>query len=1017
MFKMRFEGYYIYSLLVLLFISTCFATEVLINVNSTRDATRGRSSSSVTSSVNANNHFVWKERKPLAVALNSSQNSSTSSNSGSVFQVNKLWTTNTTAFPQNAQDSLSPTLTSANISSDQRSQRPESQGTQDEVFPSQSSVSSQGVRSSSPSVLQSSRPTSIPETGLLFRETLNTGTANNINRRSNNNQQLFPPTEPPSTTQTRPQTLSTSSSRNSGNREDPSQGSPQTRPHVKNDQHSKESPKFGLQDQTGNAGQENKDEGVCGGEVLLSTLPVMISSPGWIRGKKYPRRADCVWSLHGESLERTEGPPFVRLRFIHFDVEDNLDCQYDFLEVNQEKRLCGLILDKEILLNTSVARLVFRSDDNFESRGFILEASHVYDGCIPRITLAGHLAHEVYHTKRINSQATRNRQQLTQQPHNQLPTSTVVTSPMFPENYPDAVDCWTLIRAEDPDGRLTENVTISVAFDFVDMEPDEKCHYDFVEFHDGINSTTGVPGLSIGRFCEFNVQSLEPNQDETSSRTASGQVRGLSTTRGPNFTARRASDTESFTTSPTPSQLMIRSTGPELLIHFHSDQLLNARGYRARVSVDTLDRSVNDMCNWLFDESSKTLKTPNHPDNYPANMDCTIAITAPSFTDKVVIVFDSFRFESDHNCSFDRIEIYDSTASMTTYSPSQEDPAMESAFDLNKRSHSGSFSSSQTMINKNPINKLDETPIRVYCGHKPSRFKYVSRGHRISIRFVSDNAGEYSGFSARYAFARDPANLVKNEGDFEVYPVNASVISGSSHLLSCLPRNRHHPDNENKTITWIKDDRVLRDNGIYNNGTQLLIREFTSSDSGRYICKFGEVFKEAFLTTRQAPCSMIFLKRPQDLIHSEGEDALLECHAVASENKNSKNVRIQWFKDGKAISPDSSFNHRYELLRSGYLVINGVTREDTGFYTCLASSMTDDNCFLESTSFLRVNERVNIDEVCGRPVKGLPSKQKPIVEHGKIVGGADAQKGAFPWQVSQLLQTELCHKLTAVLNR
>jgi hypothetical protein len=330
---------------------------------------------------------------------------------------------------------------------------------------------------------------------------------------------------------------------------------------------------------------------------------------------------------------------------------------------------------------------------------------------------------------------------------------------------------------------------------------------------------------------------------------------------------------------------------------------------------------------------------------------------------------------------------------------------METAFDLNKRSNSLLKSTgTQTTIHKKPINRLEQTPIRVYCGHKPSRFKYVSRGHRITIRFVSDNAAEFSGFSGRYAFVRDPT-LVHNpveSGPFEAYPTNATVVSGSSHLLSCVPRNRNHPNNENKTITWIKDDRVLVDNGIYNNGTQLLIREFTSVDTGRYICKYGDHLKEAFLATIQPTCSIIFLKRPRDLIHSEGEDALLECQATASSNhpNNKNNVKIQWFKDKKLINIDSNANHKFEVLRSGYLIISGISKEDSGFYSCIASSLTNDNCLIESTSFLQVNERVNIDEVCGRPIKGLPSKQKPIVEHGKIVGGSDAQKGAFPWQVS-----------------
>jgi len=617
-----------------------------------------------------------------------------------------------------------------------------------------------------------------------------------------------------------------------------------------------------------------------------------------------------------------------------------------------------------------------------ETRGFIIQVLHVFEGCVPVINLLGE----------VNGKNTGTRQ------HDNPGNTAIIASPLYPLSYPEGVDCWTLIRAENTDGSLTPNVTILVYFDFVAMEPDAKCDYDFVELHDGFNGSS--PGNSLGRFCDFNVQASDGDH-----RSTLGSIGNDSLSYGGNFTHQVLSNSTShannsinssnrIATPFEPTELVVQSSGPELLVHFHSDQLLSYKGYRARVFVETFDRTndrENHECLWDFNESAKTLKTPNHPNNYPSNMDCWITINAPSETDKVVIVFDNFRLESDANCSFDRIEIFDEFS---------EGDDGDSSFELNSR------------VFEKEEEDLTPIPVRTYCGHKPARFKYISKGFRIRIRMVSDNAAEFSGFSSRYAFIRNPnsikVNSSRTEGVFIETPVNSTVVSGSSHRLSCVIRKSllDHPNNINKRIMWFKDDRPIQPNSVVNffeNNTQLLIREISSTDSGKYSCKFGDHVSTAFLESKQHSCPILLLKRPKDMTQTEGDDAMLECMASSKYP-----VKITWKKDDKILNINQ--HNKYEFLRSGYLVITGVSVEDSGFYSCVAEiqlrssqrhqeTEPETSCSLSSTSHLKVNPRANIEEICGRPVIGQPARNKPLLDHGKIVGGSDAQKGAFPWQV------------------
>jgi len=68
--------------------------------------------------------------------------------------------------------------------------------------------------------------------------------------------------------------------------------------------------------------------------------------------------------------------------------------------------------------------------------------------------------------------------------------SGVITSPGFPSGYPVNVDC--VYKIQPPTAR---NITLT--FTSFDLEPDNKCIYDYVEIKDGFDNLA----TTVGRHC------------------------------------------------------------------------------------------------------------------------------------------------------------------------------------------------------------------------------------------------------------------------------------------------------------------------------------------------------------------------------------------------------------------------------------------------------------------------------------------------------------------------------------
>ncbi|XP_045714845.1 CUB domain-containing protein 2 [Phyllostomus hastatus] len=189
----------------------------------------------------------------------------------------------------------------------------------------------------------------------------------------------------------------------------------------------------------------------CGG--VLSAPSGNFSSPNFPR--PYPYNTECSWLI-----VVAEGSS-VLLTFHAFDLEYHDTCSFDFLEIyngaaaepgNLLGRFCGQVPPPPFTSSWHVLSVIFHSDKHVASRGF--SAGYQKDVCGGVLTgLSG-----------------------------------ILTSPEYPNNYPNNVECHWVIRATGP-------ATVKLVFVDFQVEGSDECAYDYV-------AVLGVPGPAHGhRYC------------------------------------------------------------------------------------------------------------------------------------------------------------------------------------------------------------------------------------------------------------------------------------------------------------------------------------------------------------------------------------------------------------------------------------------------------------------------------------------------------------------------------------
>jgi len=487
----------------------------------------------------------------------------------------------------------------------------------------------------------------------------------------------------------------------------------------------------GSVDGTGTAGR-------CGGS--LTGQVGMFQSP--FHPNVYPHGVNCTWFI-------AVLPGYIiRLTFTAFSLEMSSNCYFDYVQVFDNYtnsgalgKFCGSTLPPVVTSTDNVLTVMFVSDHSIAHEGF----SANYVALNSSTVCGGELRDNIG----------------------------LIRSPNYPGNYPHNRQCeWTIVM---PTGRqILLNIT-----DFI-MESHPTCRWDYLEIRNGGFATSPL----IGKYCGTSVDQtivshgnrlyLKFATDASSNHrgfqisydgTLSGCGGELRATTGsfvsPNFPQPYGRDIEcvwqiivangstirlhfvefeieshgscvfdyveirdgnplgnriaKLSGNTTPE--FIQSTTNRMWVKFRSDFSNHGRGFYA---------SYYASCNNVLTAHSGIIESPNFPNPYPRNRDCTWIIQA-TLGNTVNASFSHFEIEggagSNSSCRNDYVELKDGS-------------------------------------------NLNSPLIGRYCGHNYLPPAIATRSQNLYLRFVSDAYGSHNGFRLQYAVSGCGGHMTGSTGNF-----------------------------------------------------------------------------------------------------------------------------------------------------------------------------------------------------------------------------------------------------------
>ncbi|XP_045101588.1 roundabout homolog 3-like [Portunus trituberculatus] len=171
---------------------------------------------------------------------------------------------------------------------------------------------------------------------------------------------------------------------------------------------------------------------------------------------------------------------------------------------------------------------------------------------------------------------------------------------------------------------------------------------------------------------------------------------------------------------------------------------------------------------------------------------------------------------------------------------------------------------------------------------------------------------------------------------FKHFPRDRLAVEGQDVTFICRVSGYPRP-----SITWTRNSLQVSSSARHQitPAGDLIIRGVRRGDAGRYVCEGvnskGQVDSEALLTVRQ-PTKILRTPRDKELL--VGEDTMFRCRAKGDEGTP---LLVEWLKDGVTLNVSTDVTSRRFISSNNALVITLAVVEDSGEYTCRASTPFD----------------------------------------------------------------------------